>query len=90
MAKYITRTISTNHIVGYTLEMFEGAPHVVKIGECDVEGTSLTETDARNALRHAGIMVPRSCTVDIQATAGKTYRMSIEDFIKYAEEVIED
>ena len=87
MAQMITRTISTNHVTAYQLEIFEGAPHVYKIAEADVQGTKLNETQARAALRAKGFSVPRNCTIQIEETAGKVYGMSVEDFMKYAHEI---
>ena len=88
---YITRTVITETtITGYDVEIVEGEPHVLKVGPITVNGNIANDSEARAALKRAGYMFSRGLKVDVQKGGKKKYRMPLDLFMQYAEEVPED
>lgn len=89
MANIITRTIATKTtITGYQVEIVNNEPHILKMGPIEVAGT-VTDAQARRALKNAGYIVARGTQVNIQEGEKKTYGMTVEDFMKYAKLVVD-
>lgn len=84
MAKMFTRTITTYRATA-AKTILENGKFVAKvIGSVEYVSASTSKTEARAALKNAGVEVQRGCEVLIEKVAEETYGMPVETFMMYA------
>ena len=87
MAQMFTRTITTFKATAYTIEWVDNTPKAKKLGEAVFVGSNATKTDARAALKAAGIACPRGTEVRIETVEEVVYGMSVEEFMQHAKPI---
>lgn len=85
MTTMFTRTITTYKATAYGIGKDEnGKRAIVELGHVEYVGASTSQTDARKALKAAGINVPRGTDVEIEKLEEVTYGMTVEEFMSLA------
>lgn len=90
MSASITRTMTEYTIAAFAPTFENGEFVTTCVGR--IEGytaSSLTEQQARDALRAAGYKVTRGAHIEVKAGATHKYTMTVDAFIANATEVIE-
>lgn len=94
MTKMFTRTISTFEVTAYEpkWDMDKGTGKLLEVGRCEYVAASTTPTEARAALKAAGVPVRKGMQVKIEKIAEKTYGMTVDEFMAHAHiiEKVED
>ena len=84
MAKMVTRTITTYRATA-AKTVLENGKFVTKVlGSAEYVSASTSKTEARAALKNAGVEVRRGCEVLIEKVAEETFGMPVETFMMYA------
>ena len=89
MAAKITRTVTTYSAKAYKVAWKDGQPIASLIGGCEYMGGD-SKTEARAALKNAGVAVPRGTEIVIEEVSSMLYEMPLEQFIALATPVIGD
>lgn len=87
MAKQITRTVSIYKVSAAKEVWNKGVGRREEFASVEIEGTSLTRTEARAALIAAGYKVPRGTHIEIEEVAHALYTMPLDFFIANAVKV---
>lgn len=83
MAAQITRTVTTWNAKAYKVAWKNGKPEAALIGECDYQGSD-SKTEARAALKAAGVDCPRGTEVLVEKVSETLYAMDVQTFMEYA------
>lgn len=86
MAAQITRTITTYKASAYKVVWKNGKPEAALVGEAVYQGSD-SKTEARAALKNAGIECPRGTEVLIEKISETLYAMDVETFMEYAQPI---
>lgn len=84
MAQMFTRTITTFKATAYAIEWDGNQPLAKSLGEAVFVGSNATKTDARAALKAAGIACPRGTEIRLEELESVVYGMSVEEFMQHA------
>lgn len=84
MAKMFTRTITTYRATAAKTVLENGKFVAKVIGSVEYVSASTSKTEARAALKNAGVEVQRGCEVLIEKVAEETFGMPVETFMMYA------
>lgn len=84
MAQMFTRTITTYKATAYTIKWVDGKPEADKLGEAEFVATNASKTEARAALKAAGVHCPRGTEVRIDELESVVYGMSVDEFMQHA------
>ena len=86
MTKMFTRTITTFAAIAYEAkwDMDKGTGKLVEVGRCEYVAASTTPTEARAALKAAGVPVRKGMQVKIGKIAEQTYGMTVDEFMQHA------
>lgn len=89
MANTFTRTITTFEATAYKMELDKATmtAQVKELGKATFVSTNGSKTEARAALKAAGIPCPRGTEVTWEAIESTLYAMPIETFMQYAEPI---
>lgn len=87
MAQMFTRTITTYKATAYAIKWVDGKPQADKKGEAVFAASNATRTDARAALKAAGVACPRGTEIVIDEVESVVYGMSVEEFMQHAKPV---
>ena len=79
-----TRTITTFKATAYAIEWQGETPVAKQLGSAEFVGSNASKTDARAALKAAGINCPRGTEVRIEEVEQVVYGMSVEEFMQHA------
>lgn len=82
-----TRTITTWKATAYGISWEGDTPKAVKLGSAEFVATNATKTDARKALKAAGIDCPRGTEIRLEEVEAVVYGMSVETFMQYAKPI---
>ena len=83
----VTRTVKTFKAQAWAIDWVDGEPVAELIGECRFVGGHPSKTDARNALKDAGIEVKRGTEIKIDEVSSVLYGMDQETFMQYAKPI---
>lgn len=85
MANMITRTVTTWKASAFKIAWKKGQPIAELIGEVEyIGGGSESKTDARAALKAAGVNTPRGTEIVIEKVAETLYGMEMAAFMAAA------
>ena len=84
MAQMFTRTITTFKATAYAIEWDGNTPMAKSLGKAVFVGSNATKTDARAALKAAGIACPRGTEIRLEELESVVYGMSVEEFMQHA------
>ena len=87
MAQMFTRTITTFKASAYTIEWEGETPKAKLLGSAEFVGSNASKTDARAALKAAGVECKRGTEVRIEEVEQVVYGMSVEEFMQHAKPV---
>ena len=87
MAQMFTRTINTYKATAYTIKWVNGQPTADELGSAIYVGAHESKTDARAALKAAGIPVKRGMEVVIDIVDSTVWGMSVEEFMQHAQPI---
>ncbi len=87
MANMFTRTITTYEATAYAIKWVEGKPEAEELGKARFVASNASKTDARAALRAAGVAVKRGTEVNIVEVDSVVYGMSVDEFMAHAKPV---
>lgn len=85
--KMFTRSITKYAAIAYAEKWENGIGRRVEVGRAEYVAASTTPTEARAALKAAGIAVKRGMHVEIVELEQTLYGMSVEDFMRYAQPI---
>lgn len=89
MAKQITRTVTIYKVSASKEVWSKGVGRLEEFASVEIEGTSLTRTEARAALIAAGYKVPRGTHIEIEEISNALYTMPLDFFMANAVKVDE-
>lgn len=84
MAQMFTRTITEYKATAYAIKWADGQPVADELGSATFVAAHASKTDARNALKAAGVAVKRGMEIRIEEVGTTVYGMSVEEFMQYA------
>ena len=84
MAQMFTRTITTYKATAYTIKWVNGKPEADKLGEAKFSASNASKTEARAALKAAGVPCPRGTEIRIDEIESVVYGMSVDEFMQHA------
>lgn len=87
MSKMFTRSVITYNAIAYAEEWKDGIGRRVEIGRTEYVAASTTPTEARAALKAAGVPVKRGTHVEIVEVGKTLYGMTVEEFMAYAQPI---
>lgn len=89
MATMFTRTITTFKATAYKMELDKETmtANVTELGTALFVSTNGSKTEARAALKSAGVDCPRGCEVTWEAVESTLYAMPIDKFMSLAEPI---
>lgn len=87
MAQMFTRTITTFKATAYAIEWDGDTPKAKQLGSTEFVGSNATKTDARAALKAAGISCPRGTEIRVEEVESVVYGMSVDEFMQHAKPV---
>lgn len=87
MAQMFTRTITTFRASAYAIEWDGDVPKAKLLGTAEFVGSNASKTDARAALKAAGVECKRGTEVRIETVEEVVYGMSVEEFMQHARPV---
>lgn len=87
MAQMFTRTITTFKATAYSIKWVEGKPEADELGSAVFVATNASKTEARAALKAAGVTCPRGTEVRIDKVDEVVYGMSVDEFMQHAKPV---
>lgn len=87
MAQMFTRTITTYKASAYAIEWEGETPRAKLLGQAEWVASNASKTDARAALKAAGVNCPRGTEVRIEELEYVVYGMSVEEFMQHAKPV---
>ena len=87
MSTMFTRTITTYKATAYTIKWVDGKPEAAELGSAEFVAASASKTDARKALKAAGVNCPRGTEVIIDEVEQVVYGMSVEEFMQHAQPI---
>lgn len=79
-----TRTITTFRASAYSIEWEGETPKAKLLGQAEWVASNASKTDARAALKAAGVNCPRGTEVRIETVEETVYGMSVEEFMQHA------
>ena len=82
-----TRTITTFRASAYTIEWEGETPKAKLLGQAEWVASNASKTDARAALKAAGVNCPRGTEVRIEEVEQVVYGMSVEEFMQHARSI---
>lgn len=82
-----TRTITTYKATAYAIKWVEGKPEADELGSAEFVGSNANKTDARAALKAAGVPCKRGTEIRIEEVESTVYGMSVEEFMQHAKPV---
>lgn len=83
----VTRSISTYKALATTVEVVDGKPQLAVLAEGEFFGTKPSVTEARRALTAQGAVLPRGCTVTVEALETHLYGCPVEQFLAVAQPI---
>ena len=87
MAQMFTRTINTYKATAYTIKWVNGKPEAEELGSATFVAAHESKTDARAALKAAGVAVKRGMEVVIDVIDSTVWGMSVEEFMQHAQPI---
>ena len=84
MAQMFTRTITEYKATAYAIKWVDGKPEADELGSATFVGAHVSKTEARAALKAAGVECKRGTEVRIEEVGATVYGMSVEEFMQYA------
>lgn len=87
MAQMFTRTITTFKATAYSIKWVDGKPEADELGSATFAATHASKTEARAALKAAGVTCPRGTEVRIDKLEEVVYGMTVEQFMQHARPV---
>ena len=87
MTKMFTRTITTFEAVAFVpkWDMAKGVGKLEEVGRTQYVGASTNNTEARAALKAAGVPVRKGMQIRIEKVAEEVYGMTVEQFMAHAQ-----
>ena len=82
-----TRSITTFEAKAVSVEFDGMEPKVIELGHAVYMGTRASETEARKALKAAGVQLKRGCKVFISEVETVVYGCTIDQFMTVAHPV---
>ena len=82
-----TRTITKFRATALVIEWDGETPKVKKLGATEFHASNATKTDARKALKAAGVDVRRGTEIKLEELEKVTYGMDIEQFMQLAKPI---
>ena len=82
-----TRTITKFRATAIGIDWEGNNPIAKVLGSCEFFASNATKTDARKALKSAGVEVKRGTEVRIEEIEKVTYGMDIEQFMQLAQPI---
>ena len=87
MAQMFTRTINKYKATAYAIKWNAGKVEAEEIGSAEFVAAHESKTDARAALKAAGVEVKRGTDVVIELIDSTVWGMSVETFMQHAQPV---
>lgn len=87
MSKMFTRSVIKYNAIAYAEEWKDGIGRRVEIGRTEYVAASTTPTEARAALKAAGVPVKRGTHIEVIEVEKTLYGMTVEDFMSYAQPI---
>lgn len=87
MSKMFTRSITKYAAIAYAEEWKDGIGRRVEVGRAEYVAASTTPTEARAALKAAGVPVKRGTHVEVVELERTLYGMTVEEFMAYAQPI---
>ena len=87
MSNLFTRTITTYKATAYAIKWVDGKPEADVLGSAEFVASNATKTDARAALKAAGVNVKRGTEITIEEVGSVLYGMTVEQFMQYAKPI---
>lgn len=87
MSKMFTRSVIKYNAIAYAEEWKDGIGRRVEIGRTEYVAASTTPTEARAALKAAGVPVKRGTHIEVVEVEKTLYGMTVEDFMAYAQPI---
>lgn len=87
MAQMFTRTINTYKATAYAIKWVDGKPEADELGSAEFIAAHESRTDARAALKAAGVDVKRGMEIVIECIDSTVWGMSVEEFMQHAQPV---
>lgn len=87
MATMFTRTITTYEATAYSIKWVDGKPEADELGKARFVSSNATRTEARSALKAAGVDCKRGTEIRIEEVEAVVYGMSVEEFMQHAKPV---
>lgn len=84
MATMFTRTITTYKATAYAIKWVDGKPEADELGSAEFVSSNATKTEARAALKAAGVECKRGTEINIVEVEQVVYGMSVEEFMQHA------
>ncbi len=84
MAQMFTRTITEYKATAYAIKWVDGKPEADELGSATFVAAHASKTDARAALKAAGVTVKRGMEIRVEEVGTTVYGMSVEEFMQYA------
>lgn len=87
MANMFTRTITTYKATAYTIKWVDGKPEADELGSAEFVSSNANRTEARAALKAAGVACKRGTEIRIDELESVVYGMSVEEFMQHAKPI---
>lgn len=87
MAQMFTRTITTYEAKAYTIKWADGNPIADELGKAQFVSSNATRTEARAALKAAGVPIKRGTEIVVNELEQVVYGMSVEEFMQHAKPI---
>ena len=87
MATMFTRTITTYKATAFAIKWVDGKPEADELGSAPFVSSNATRTEARAALKAAGVPCKRGTEIRIDEVESVVYGMSVEEFMQHARPV---
>ena len=87
MSTMFTRTITKYRATAYAIKWVDGAPVADELGSAEFVSSNASKTDARAALKAAGVAVKRGTEIQCSEVESVVYGMSVEEFMQHAKPI---
>ena len=87
MAQMFTRTINTYKATAFGIKWNQGKVEATELGSATYVAAHESKTDARAALKAAGVDVKRGTEVVIELVDSTVWGMSVEEFMQHAQPI---
>lgn len=87
MAQMFTRTINTYKATAYAVKWVNGKPEAEELGSATYVAAHESKTDARAALKSAGVEAKRGTEIVTELVDSTVWGMSVEEFMAHAQPI---